>query len=127
MIDVSLTAITLTGQNDNIIPKKSQMDNTATNTLISAAIPVAGSLRKLAGLLDMEPANLSKMKKGERPANWRVRGKLLTILGEPPARAFMIAVADDLEHSENEDEKKAALDLRAALADIQKIGIWRKR
>lgn len=84
--------------------------------LIDKAIPIAGSQRKLAALLEMEPANLIKMKKGERPANWKVRGKLRAITGEEPARAFVSAMLEDLEKSENEDEKKAAESLRAMLA-----------
>ncbi|MCD2514562.1 hypothetical protein [Comamonas endophytica] len=86
------------------------------NNLIDEAILIAGSQRKLAGLLDMEQANLAKIKKGERPANWRVRGKLRAILGEDPAQAFMAAMAEDLEASENTDEKKAADGFKAMLA-----------
>ena len=86
------------------------------NKLIEDAILIAGSQRKLAALLDMEQANLAKIKKGERPANWRVRGKLRAILGEDPAQAFMAAMAEDLEASENTDEKKAADGFKAMLA-----------
>jgi len=88
------------------------------NKLIEDAIAIAGSQRKLASLLDMEQANLAKIKKGERPANWRVRGKLRAILGEDPARAFMAAMAEDLEASENTDEKKAADGFKAMLASF---------
>ena len=84
------------------------MDTTELNAMLTAAIPIAGSQRKLAQMLDMEPANLIKMKKGERPANWRVRGKLRTILGDAPARAFMLAMAEELGQSENKAEREAA-------------------
>ena len=109
------------------------------NKLIEDAISIAGSQRKLASLLDMEQANLAKIKKGERPANWRVRGKLRAILGEDPARAFMTAMAEDLEASENTDEKKAADGFKAMLAafaggkekspieQVDGASSWRKR
>ena len=93
--------------------------------LIDDAIAIAGSQRKLAALLDMEQANLAKIKKGERPANWRVRGKLRAIVGEDPAHAFMAAMAEDLEQSEREDEKKAADGFKAMLAAFPDG--WRKR
>ncbi|WP_375575570.1 hypothetical protein [Paracidovorax oryzae] len=95
------------------------------NKLIDEAISIAGSQRKLASLLEMEHANLSKIRKGERPANWRVRGKLRVILGEDPAHAFVAAMAEDLAESENEDEKKAADGLGAMLAAFPDG--WRKR
>lgn len=84
--------------------------------LIEEATLIAGSLRKLASMLDMQAPTLVQMKKGERPANWRVRGGLRAILGEEPAAAFMAAMAEDLEKSEKEDEKKAAEGFRALLA-----------
>lgn len=103
------------------------MDNINTlNFLIEEAISIAGSQRKLAAMLDMEQANLAKIKKGERPANWRVRGKLRAVLGEDPAHAFMAAMAEDLEQSENEDEKKAADGLKTMLAAFPD-DVWRKR
>ena len=107
--------------------------------LIDDAIAIAGSQRKLAALLNMEQANLAKIKKGERPANWRVRGKLRAVLGEDPAHAFMAAMAEDLEQSENEDEKKAADGFKTMLAAFpetkenalspktQGVDSWRKR
>ncbi len=95
------------------------------NKLIEDATSIAGSQRKLAALLDMEQANFAKIKKGERPANWRVRGKLRAILGEDPAHAFMAAMAEDLASSENEDEKKAAAGFEAMLAAFPSD--WRKR
>ena len=63
-------------------------------SLIESAAAIAGSQRKLAAMMDMEHANLAKIKKGERPANWRVRGKLRVILGEDPTHAFVAAMAD---------------------------------
>ena len=93
--------------------------------LIDDAIAIAGSQRKLAALLDMEQANLAKIKKGERPANWRVRGKLRAVLGEDPAHAFMAAMAEDLATSHNPDEKKAADGFKAMLAAFPDG--WRKR
>ena len=95
------------------------------NKLIDDAASIAGSQRKLAALLDMEQANLAKIKKGERPANWRVRGKLRVILGQEPAHAFVAAVAEDLSTSENADEKKAADGFKAMLAAFPDS--WRKR
>ncbi len=114
-------------------------DNKSLKLLIEDAILIAGSQRKLAAMLDMEHANLAKVKKGERPANWRVRGKLRAILGEDPAHAFMAAMAEDLEQSENEDEKKAADGFKTMLAAFpetkenapspktQGVDSWRKR
>ena len=90
--------------------------------LIDDAGLVAGSLRKLAALLEVSPSNLVEMKKGQRPANWRVRGKMRVILGEEPERAFMEAIAEDLEQSEREDEKKAAEGFRAILAAFPVTG-----
>lgn len=85
-------------------------------TLIEKASEVAGSQRKLAALLELNPSNLIEMKQGKRACNWRVRGKMRAILGEDPARAFIAAMKEDLEFSENEDEKKAAEGLKAMLA-----------
>lgn len=99
--------------------------NNKLNKLIEDAISIAGSQRKLASLLDMEQANLAKIKKGERPANWRVRGKLRVILGEDPTHAFVAAMAEDLAASENADEKKAADGFQAMLAAFPSD--WRKR
>lgn len=73
----------------------------------------------------MNASNLIAMKKGDRPANWRVRGKLRVILGQEPAQAFVAAMAEDLESSENEDEKKAADGFKAMLAAFPDG--WRKR
>lgn len=92
------------------------------NLTIAKAAEIAGSQRKLAAILEMEHANLVKIKKGERPANWRVRGKLRAILGEDPAQAFMAAMAEDLEQSENQDEKKAAESFKAILAAFPSTG-----
>ncbi len=109
------------------------------NLLIEEASSIVGSQRKLSILLDIEHSNLIKIKKGERPANWRVRGKLRAILGEDPAHAFMAAMAEDLEQSENEDEKKAADGFKTMLAAFpetkenapspktQGVDSWRKR
>ena len=96
------------------------------NLLIEKAISIAGSQRKLAAMLDMEQANFAKIKKGERPANWRVRGKLRAIAGEDPTHAFMAAMVEDLSQSENEDEKKAAAGFKAMLAAFPD-DVWRKR
>jgi hypothetical protein len=94
--------------------------------LIEQAAKVAGSQKKLADLLELAPANLIQMKQGKRPANWRVRGGLRVILGEEPARAFVAAMAEDLEKSEKPDEKKAAESLAAMLAAFPDDE-WRKR
>ena len=111
----------------------------ALNQLIEKATAVAGSQKKLAAMLDMAPASLIQMKQGKRPANWRVRGGLRTIMGEDPARAFMAAMAEDLEQSEKADEKKAAEGFHALLAafpetkenapsaNTQGVDSWRKR
>lgn len=107
--------------------------------LIENAESIAGGVRPLARLLEMNASNLLAMKKGERPSNWRVRGKLRAILGEDPAHAFMAAMAEDLEQSENEDEKKAADGFKTMLAAFpetkenalnpktQGVDSWRKR
>lgn len=93
--------------------------------LIERAAQAAGSQRKLAALLEMNPSNLIEMKQGKRACNWRVRGKLRAIVGEDPTHAFMAAMAEDLSNSENEDEKKAASGLNAMLAAFPDG--WRKR
>ena len=93
--------------------------------LVEAAAVEAGSQRKLADLLEVNVASLIQMKQGKRPANWRVRGKLRVILGEEPERAFVAAMAEDLETSENADEKKAADGFKAMLAAFPDG--WRKR
>ncbi|CAN7533473.1 hypothetical protein LJR074_003800 [Acidovorax sp. LjRoot74] len=93
--------------------------------MIEEASAVAGSQRKLAELLEVDAASLIQMKQGKRPANWRVRGKLRVILGQEPAQAFVAAMAEDLEQSENEDEKKAADGFKAMLAAFPDG--WRKR
>ena len=85
-------------------------------TLIERAAEVVGSQRKLAAVLEIYPSNLVEMKQGKRPCNWWIRGKMRAILGEDPARAFVAAMKEDLEASENEDEKKAADGLKAMLA-----------
>ncbi len=89
--------------------------NKPLNDLIEAAALIAGSQRKLAALLDLNNSNLIQMKNGERPCNWRIRGKLRTLLGEDPAHAFMAAMAEDLELSANADEQRAAESFKAML------------
>lgn len=93
--------------------------------LIERAAEAAGSQRKLAALLEVNPSNLIEMKQGKRACGWRVRGKMRAILGEDPAHAFMAAMAEDLELSENQDEKKAADGFKAMLAAFPDG--WRKR
>ena len=93
--------------------------------LIERASKAAGSQRKLAALLEMNPSNLIEMKQGKRVCGWRVRGKMRAIVGEDPTHAFMAAMAEDLSTSENEDEKKAASGLSAMLAAFPDG--WRKR
>jgi len=95
-------------------------------SLIEQASTVVGSQRKLGALLEMNHAHLTVMKQGKRPANWRIRGKLRAILGESPEHAFMAAMAEDLEQSENEDEKKAASGFKAMLAAFPDQD-WRRR
>ena len=109
------------------------------NDLIEKAGEVAGSQRKLADMLDIAHPSLIQMKQGKRPANWRIRGGLRAILGEDPARAFMTAMAEDLEQSEKADELKAAEGFKAILAAFpaekenalnskaQGVDSWRKR
>lgn len=84
--------------------------------LIEKAAEAAGSQTRLADLMDLPKSHITQMKQGKRHVNWRVRGKLRTVLGEDPAHAFTNAMLEDLEGSENEDEKKAADGLRAMLA-----------
>ncbi len=106
--------------------------------LIDEAAKAAGSLRKLGAVLEVNPSNLIEMKQGKRKANWRIRGGLRAILGEDPARAFMAAMAEDLEGSELPDERKAAEGFQAMLAafpdeekalsdNTQGLASWRKR
>ena len=107
------------------------------NELIEKAATVAGSQKKLADMLEIAAPNLIEMKKGKRPANWRIRGGLRAILGEHPARAFMAAMAEDLEGSELPDEREAAEGFRVMLAlpdeekplnaNTQGFDSWRKR
>lgn len=93
--------------------------------LIDSAAEKAQGLRALARIIDVSASNLVEMKNGKRSANWRVRGKLRAVLGEEPAHAFMAAMAEDLEASEREDEKKAAEGFKALLAAVPDD--WRKR
>lgn len=86
------------------------------NLLIEKASAIAGSQNKLAKLLGIHPPHIVEMKKGERACNWRMRGKLRAIIGEDPAHAFMAAMAEDLEHSENPAELQAAESLKAMLS-----------
>ena len=107
------------------------------NDLIERASEVAGSQRKLADMLDIAHPSLVQMKQGKRPANWRIRGGLRAILGENPARAFMTAMAEDLENSELSDEREAAEGFKVMLAlpdeekplnaNTQGFDSWRKR
>lgn len=93
--------------------------------LIDSAAEMCGGLNKLARTIGTTGPTLVQMKQGKRPANWRVRGKLRAVLGEYPAHAFMAAMAEDLESSEREDEKKAAEGFKTLLAAIPDD--WRKR
>ena len=86
------------------------------NFLIDQAAAIAGNQTRLAETLEIPKSHITQMKRGDRKANWRIRGGLRAILGEDPAAAFMAAMAEDLEQSENEDEKKAAEGFRAILA-----------
>lgn len=86
------------------------------NSLIDEAAAVAGNQAKLARMLGIPRSHITDMKKGERPANWKVRGGMLAIVSGDPARAFMTAIAEDLEQSEKTDEKKAAESFKAILA-----------
>ena|GEM_PF-2071574 len=94
--------------------------------LIEDAAYVAGSQRKLAEMLGMDPGNFMKIKKGERPASYQLRGRLRVIAGETPAYAFTAAVLEDLEGTESEDEKKAAAGFKTMLAAFPAEG-WRRR
>lgn len=94
-------------------------------TLIQKASAVAGSQRKLAEMLGLNPSNLVEMKQGKRACSWRVKGKMRAILGEDPTHAFMAAMAEDLSTSENADEKKAADGFYTMLAAFPSD--WRKR
>ena len=109
------------------------------NLLIEKASSIAGSQARLADILGLHKSHITQMKQGTRAASWRVRGKLRAILGEDPAHAFMAAMAEDLEQSENEDEKKAADGFKTMLAAFpetkenalspktQGVDSWRRR
>ena len=84
--------------------------------LIDAAAKKVGSQARLARTLGLLPQNLAEMKHGKRAMNWRLRGHLRATLGEEPTRAFVEAITEDLEKSENPDEQKAAAGFRAMLA-----------
>lgn len=110
----------------------------ALNALIDEAATAAGNQAKLARILEIPRSHITDMKKGVRPASWRIRGGMRAILGEDPAAAFMAEIAEDLEQSEKEDEKKAAEGFRAILAafpetqkalsdNTQSLDSWRKR
>ena len=86
------------------------------NLLIEQAAKAVGSQTRLAKILGIPKSHISQMKAGTRTATWKVRGSLRAIAGEEPARAFMTAMAEELEHSEKEDEKKAAEGFKAILA-----------
>lgn len=84
--------------------------------LIEKAAEALGSQTRLAEVIGMPKSHITQMKQGKRHVNWRVRGKLRAVLGEDPAHAFVAAMLEDLDDSENEDEKKAAEGLKAMLA-----------
>ena len=84
--------------------------------LIEKAAEVVGSQTQLAKILGIPKGNLTQMKQGTRPANWKIRGGLRAIVTGDPARAFREEMASELEHSESEDEKKAAESFKAILA-----------
>lgn len=86
------------------------------NVLIEKASQAVGSQAKLAEVLEMHKSNLTHMKQGTRKANWKIRGKMRALTGEDPAHAFMAAMAEDLEQSGDEDEKKAAEGFKTMLA-----------
>lgn len=86
------------------------------NALIEKAAEVVGSQAKLAEVLELHKSNLTHMKQGTRKANWKIRGKLRAITGEDPAHAFMAAMAEDLEETGGEDEKKAAEGFKTLMA-----------
>ena len=90
------------------------------NLLIDKAAAVAGNQAKLARILEIPRSHITDMKKGIRPANWRIRGGLRAILGEDPAAAFMAAIAEDLEQSEKEDEKKSRRGLSGHLGSFSR-------
>lgn len=94
-------------------------------SLIDDAAAEAGNQARLAELMGIPKSHITQMKQGKRPANWRVRGKLRVVLGEEPAHAFVAAMAEDLESSDHEDEKKAADGFKAMLAAFPDG--WRKR
>lgn len=95
------------------------------NLLIDKAAAVAGNQVRLAELLGMPKSNITQMKQGKRHVNWRVRGKLRAILGEDPAHAFMASMVEDLETSDNEDEKKAANGFKTMMANFPAVD-WRR-
>jgi len=57
---------------------------------------------------------------------FKAGGSLRAILGEDPAYAFMAATDEDLQASENEDEKKAASGFKTMLAAFPDKD-WRRR
>ena len=91
-------------------------------SLIDEASSIAGNQAQLAKLLGIPRSHITDMKKGTRPANWKVRGGMLAIVTGDPARAFMTAMAEDLEQSEKTDEKKAAESFKAILAAFPVVG-----
>ena len=94
--------------------------------LIEKAASIVGSQRKLAAQLGIEHAYFMKIKRGDRPANWQLRGRLRIITGESPEHAFTTTMAEDLEESGGEEEKKAAAGFRAMLAAFPDE-LWRRR
>ncbi|WP_341918718.1 hypothetical protein [Polaromonas sp. YR568] len=95
------------------------------NSLIDAAAAIAGNQVRLAELIGIPKNHITEMKKGRRPCNWRTRGKMRVITGEDPTHAFVAAMAEDLEASDHEDEKKAADGFKAMIAAFPNG--WRKR
>ena len=108
--------------------------------LIEEASLIAGNQTQLAQILGIPKGNLTQMKQGLRPANWKIRGGLRAIITGDAARAYMQEMASELEQSENEGEKKAAEGFKAILAafpeaenqkpqvtDHLGFGSWRKR
>ncbi|MDE2429955.1 MAG: hypothetical protein KGM99_14610 [Burkholderiales bacterium] len=82
--------------------------------LIEAAAEKAGSQRKLATLIDVQPGNLTEMKQGKRTCSLAVRARLAEVAGYDLKRAVIEGAIEELEGGDA-TEKEAARGLRAIL------------
>ena len=82
--------------------------------LIEAAAEKAGSQRKLAALIDVQPGNLTEMKQGKRTCGLATRARLAQVAGYDLKTAVIEGVIEEFEGG-SATEIEAARGLKAIL------------